>query len=348
MAIIRSHSMGSARKSAGLITYRNSRGRVIASQKRRAFTAAELAKIRKSSPAIVFKAASMFASAYRSLIVLAFDKTKYGSEVNAFVKVNYPVIASAIAYAVQDNLQLVSSPSKTWADVDNVNDFAMADVVAMVDNYTVDTDSYFVRSKLSGRAIVYVPKGSTFAATPMSADPAITAMSLVSTKGDTATTCTAVKVVGVNLSSSLTLQIGEAAQSGTWSDDNTTFTLATPFVWSDNKVFAVYTAEGALVYSKSFNGAIVPAPVVSSIAVNYTGNYDETINGITIAGSNLQEGMAVLIGGTQRSGTWSNDFKVFTLATAFTLGVDETTTIDVQFDGASLRSTTHSWNGGMG
>lgn len=85
MAVINSLAIGSGVKSAGNITYRRSRGRTIASQritKNKSNTAAQQAQRGK------FKVMTQFASLMSAYIDKAFDKTKYGSQRNNFIKQN--------------------------------------------------------------------------------------------------------------------------------------------------------------------------------------------------------------------------------------------------------------------
>lgn len=85
MAVINSLAIGNGVKSAGNITYRRSRGRTIASHRiteNKSNTAAQQAQRGK------FKAMTQFASLMSAFIDKAFDKTKYGSQRNNFIKQN--------------------------------------------------------------------------------------------------------------------------------------------------------------------------------------------------------------------------------------------------------------------
>lgn len=338
MAIVRSHSMGEARKSAGLITYRNSRGRVIASQKRRVFTDTEKTALRKTARAIAFKVASQFAAANTALINQSFTRTKYGSSTNAFVKINYSGFVAAILYGAADNLQLVTDPTKTWADVKSVENISMADAVSVVDNYTTDNETGFVRAHLSGESTVYVPRGATFVSTVVDNNPSVTSLSAVYTTDDTQSTATAIKIVGRNLASSLVIKIGGVTQTGAWSEDFKTFTLTTPYKWADNKVFAVYDADGNLLYSKSINGAPSSAPKITSMTVDGASSHNCT--GLTLVGSNLSDAMSVTVNGSAADGAWSDDYSKYTFAKTYVVGINQTMVFAVLYDGQVLRSVT--------
>lgn len=85
MAVINSLAIGNGVKSAGNITYRRTRGRTIASQRiteNKSNTAAQQAQRGK------FKVMTQFASLMSAFIDKAFDKTKYGSQRNNFIKQN--------------------------------------------------------------------------------------------------------------------------------------------------------------------------------------------------------------------------------------------------------------------
>lgn len=88
MAIINSNAIGAGRKSAGTLTYRRSRGRTIASQR--------IIENKSDTPAqrnqrFRFGVMGEVAARLKSWSDLAFERTKYGSRSNNFVKTNYPI-----------------------------------------------------------------------------------------------------------------------------------------------------------------------------------------------------------------------------------------------------------------
>lgn len=94
MAIIRSLAVGKARKSAGNLTFRVVRGRTIASEKigPRPITRADGAL---TEAEFMFSLISIFASMHATDINLSFNKTKYGSARNSFMKLNYAGLKAA-------------------------------------------------------------------------------------------------------------------------------------------------------------------------------------------------------------------------------------------------------------
>lgn len=116
MAIINSMGVGRARKSAGNMTYRTVRGRTIGSQKimsatTRVPTGAQTEKQK------VFGLISIFMAAHASSINQSFDKTKYGSERNYFMKVNYSGLYAALSAVPADaTLATVEEAIATYAE----------------------------------------------------------------------------------------------------------------------------------------------------------------------------------------------------------------------------------------
>lgn len=337
MAIVRSHSMGEAKRSAGLITYRNSKGRVIASQKRRQFTDAERAAYRKTARAIAFKVASLFAASYTAKINQQFSPTKYGSPSNAFVKLNYNVFVNAILWGVEDNLQLVTNIYKTWADVQTVADFGSLDVISVVNNFTLDKNSGMYASYLNGQAPTTVPMGATFENIVPSTDPYVTSLDVTATETETGKLATALTIKGGNLNSDMYVTIGGVKQSGTWNADCTVFTLATSYAWSDVKVFAVYDADSKLLISKQVNGAVAGVPTVTSMDVT---DVSFKITHVSITGSNLSSDLKITVKGVEQSGSWNSDNTLFTLATPYDYSSDNSVVVAVVYGSKTLRSET--------
>ncbi len=323
MAIVRSHSMGEAKRSAGLITYRNSKGRVIASQKRRQFTDAERAAYRKTARAIAFKVASLFAASYTNKINQQFSPTKYGSPSNAFVKLNYNVFVNAILWGVEDNLQLVTNIYKTWADVQTVADFGSLDAISVVNNFTLDKDSGMYASYLSGQTPTTVPMGATFENIVPSTDPYVTSLEVTASDTETGKLATKLTIKGGNLNSDMYVTIGGVRQSGTWSDDCTVFTLASSYAWSDTKVFAVYDADGKLLISKQVSGAVAGAPTITSMSVVTSAGLLTAVN---VSGVDMSADVKLTADDSELSGSWNSDFTKFTLnpSKVYSFNVDHT------------------------
>lgn len=102
MAIINSVFMGRAKKSAGNATFRTVRGRTIASQKV-AKTGTIVGNLSKNQFALAV--ISRFASLKAGDISVSFDPTTYGSQRNAFFKLNYGAMKEAIEDLYVDSLK---------------------------------------------------------------------------------------------------------------------------------------------------------------------------------------------------------------------------------------------------
>ena len=97
MAIINSMGVGRAKKSMGNVTYRTVRGRTIGSQKVSASGAVtRVPTAGQSSRRVVFSLISRFAALHSSDIKVSFDRTRYGSERNYFMRVNYDALRAAL------------------------------------------------------------------------------------------------------------------------------------------------------------------------------------------------------------------------------------------------------------
>lgn len=98
MAIIKSLGIGAGVKSAGNITYRYSRGRTIASQR---ITENKSNTPLQASQRGYFRVMSQVAFLLAAHIEWAFDKTKYGSQRNNFIKRNKDYMREINAASVQ-------------------------------------------------------------------------------------------------------------------------------------------------------------------------------------------------------------------------------------------------------
>lgn len=147
MAVINSLAIGSGVKSAGNITYRRTRGRTIASQritKNKSNTAAQQAQRGK------FKVMTQFASLIASYIGLAYDKTKYGSQRNNFIKLNKETLPGVNATQLL-NVQKGTSPLGTFL------------LEALNINGTHDASCISIYSYGSAGAWIVSPSGSQLA-----------------------------------------------------------------------------------------------------------------------------------------------------------------------------------------
>lgn len=97
MSVIYSHSMGGAKKSAGLITYRKVKGRTIASQKRQGSDASVNAFLGVNNQRCnAFALCQRFSAMHKDSINASFDSTKFGTPRNNFAKLNMPVFRAII------------------------------------------------------------------------------------------------------------------------------------------------------------------------------------------------------------------------------------------------------------
>lgn len=128
------------------------RGRIIASEKADerplntdAATRAPGAKA-MSERQMVFGLATRFAKKHETSIRESFDKTKYGSERNYFMKVNYPGLAAAFA-------SLYSKIDDNATDTMAITD---AEIETAVTDYATENPTKIYRVRKSGTATVYL------------------------------------------------------------------------------------------------------------------------------------------------------------------------------------------------
>lgn len=110
MAIINSLAVGKARKSAGNLTYRTVRGRTIASAKVGKRSTGEATRVPGEGllQNQVMAVISQFMRIHSSDIAVSFNRTRYGSQRNYFMKLNYQafrsmVISGTIAEGMSDS-----------------------------------------------------------------------------------------------------------------------------------------------------------------------------------------------------------------------------------------------------
>lgn len=196
MAIIRSLAVGKARKSAGNLTFRTVRGRTIASEKigPRPVTRADGAL---TEAEFMFALISRFASLHASDINLSFDKTKYGTSRNSFMKLNYAGLKAAL-------LPLFASNPDAAAHTD-------AAIEEAVTTYATANQTVIYRVKRSGFEVKYLVGAWTSDDNPVYVSPfegTVTALKIGSTNivngsedgaAISANTATAVTLTGTGL-----------------------------------------------------------------------------------------------------------------------------------------------------
>lgn len=95
MAIIRAIGVGSSKKSMGNVTYRVVRGRTIGSIKSAGSNLPPT--VTQKNKRIIFRLIQEFIRAHKTDIDVSFNKTKYGSARNNFMRVNYAALSNALA-----------------------------------------------------------------------------------------------------------------------------------------------------------------------------------------------------------------------------------------------------------
>lgn len=131
MAIIRSVAMGKAKGSVGEVTFRTSKGRTIASQKRGGRPATRAGIPERE---FVFGLINRFASGRKNDIEISFAPTKYGTPRNAFVKYNYSALYAALAPLYMPNIA--------------VYDITDAQISAAVADYAIQNPTAIFRVKM--------------------------------------------------------------------------------------------------------------------------------------------------------------------------------------------------------
>ena len=258
MAIIHSHSIDGASGSIGLVTYKYLQGRVIGSQKVGAKSSATRAAMRATDSSIIFAFITRFARVYKTQIKGSFTPTNYGSAINAFTKINYPIFKAALAWGRSNNTMLVSLPSISWQNVDSSTLIQGVDAVALMNAYTTAVDSHLVSIALAGSDYVYVAMGATFSNGVVVLSPLVTSLSLTSTPSGTSTVASKVSITGANLEDSdVVIKAAGVALVGTWNANHTQLTLTTPYTFSTTVVFAAYNGAQSL-YSVQVNGYVTP------------------------------------------------------------------------------------------
>ena len=137
MAIINSMGVGRSRKSMGNVTYRTVRGRTIGSQKRSGDVVTRTPNAMQEQSRALFRAISMYVSLHRSDVNASFDKTRYGSQGNYFMKLNKQAIRAAVSGVIYGNS-------------------SMEEIVSAIETYATENPKSIFRVKKSGVPPVYL------------------------------------------------------------------------------------------------------------------------------------------------------------------------------------------------
>lgn len=173
MSIVSGYQNSKWRNSIGNVTFRTVRGRTIASEKvaerplnTDAATRAPGVKA-MSIKQMTFGLITRFAKTHETSINESFDKTKYGTARNYFMKVNYPGMSAAFA-------SLYSQIDDSATDTMAISDEAIEEAVT---NYATDNPTSIYRIRKSGAATTYLS-----GAWDDSANPIIAVVTLNSTR----------------------------------------------------------------------------------------------------------------------------------------------------------------------
>lgn len=202
------------------MTYRTVRGRTIGSQKimsadTRVPTGAQSEKQK------VFGHISTFMAAHAASINQSFDRTKYGSERNYFMKVNYASLYAAL--------------SGTPADA------TLADIEDAIETYATGNPTAIYRVKKSGTPVVYLEGAWDDSANPVSGVVTLGGSRLVAgAVAPALTTGQTLSIVGSGLSGAVILVT--ASELGGSTTDNASATALTGLVQNDSSISATIAA----------------------------------------------------------------------------------------------------------
>lgn len=195
MAIINSMGVGRARGSAGNMTYRTVRGRTIGSQKITSATT-RVPTGAQTERQKVFGHISTFMAAHASSIDHSFDRTKYGSERNYFMKVNYSALYAALSAVPADA--------------------TLAAIESAIASYAEDNPTAIYRVKKSGTPTVYLDGAWDDAANPVSGVVTLGGSKLVAGAAAPAlTTGQTLSIVGTGLSGAIVLVTADSQGGST-------------------------------------------------------------------------------------------------------------------------------------
>lgn len=170
MAIIRSIAVGKARKSAGNVTFRTVRGRTIMSEKIAPSEGTRVPGQAMPARNALFGFITRYARMHAADINASFNQTKYGSQRNYFIKLNYVALSAAFETLLED-------------PYDDITDTMIENAVT---TYATSNPTSIYRVRLSGYPDVYLSGAWKSSENPTPAKPSpnapsITAVSLAGT-----------------------------------------------------------------------------------------------------------------------------------------------------------------------
>jgi len=286
MAIVHSHSMNGGKKSAGMITYRSVRGRLIASQKRQGSDASKAAaysnegllNVRCSNFAMI----NLFIAAHRNSINNSFDKTKFGSQGNHFYKVNrVPLEAALISFAQAGGVA------------------TLAQIEGAIATYAQSHPNEILRIKKAGYDKVYLSGAWDDAQDPV-AEPILSTMNVSINEQYQ---LTSVAVTGSNLNAAMKAYVGNVMISGSWNIDtygtSGTFTPSVQSKINGTQNVSVKWNSATLM-SRQVSGDQTPA--VTSIELTLSGR---NIAAASVNGALLSDDLVCKYNSQTVTGEWA-------------------------------------------
>ena len=169
MAIVSGYQNSRWKNSVGNVTFRTTKGRIIASEKigeislkeqaeKRAATKGEVGKY-MTQRQMTFGLIGRFAKTHESDIRESFDNTKYGSARNYFMRVNYGALYQAFA-------SLYEQIADTAVDTYDIADDAIEQAVT---NYATEHPTAIYRVRKAGTPVVYLTSAWSSAENPVTA-----------------------------------------------------------------------------------------------------------------------------------------------------------------------------------
>lgn len=166
MAIVNGYQNSRWRKSVGNVTFRYTRGRIIASEKIQEATTRVPTSF-QTQRQFVFGLINRFSRAHAADINMSFDKSKYGSERNMFFRLNYAALGDAL-------LPLYET---SGGNLDQISD---AQIEEAVTDYATDNPTRIYRVKKAGFPTKYLSGEWSSTDNPISVDVYLGGVKIVS------------------------------------------------------------------------------------------------------------------------------------------------------------------------
>lgn len=248
MAIIRAIGVGSSKKSMGNVTYRVVRGRTIGSLKSAGSSLPPTGL--QQNRRITFRLIQEFIRAHKSDIDVSFNRTKYGSSRNFFMKVNYAALANALS------LLVINEMNGQMASLTDIEDAVTA--------YATENPTAIIRVLRAGYDVVYLTGEWSSADNPVASDqPVAYYDGTVLTNGQETFALQEGKVIKVTGTSVADISI-EVSKDGSSIGEKKTISGATAFSSFGNETGNTF--EGTLKNLNTLFGGS-SAPYLATISV---------------------------------------------------------------------------------